>query len=197
LIRPTLQALLPSLTATPEELVAANAATSTVESVGTLIGPLVAGLLVGQVSVGAAFSVAAAVLAVGVYLILRVRAEGQATGRAASARRPAFAWRTVGQHPGATVVVILMVAQAFVRGCLNVLIVVAAFELLDGGGEAFDTAQLVFRGDVLPMEQEAQEIRRAHRLDLRAQPVQRIAMDARKEPSVAPLQFRIRGRSPI
>lgn len=27
-----------------------------------------------------------------------------------------------------------MVAQAFVRGCLNVLIVVAAFELLDGAG---------------------------------------------------------------
>jgi len=46
LIRPTLQALLPSLTATPEELVAANAATSTVESVGTLIWPLVAGVLV-------------------------------------------------------------------------------------------------------------------------------------------------------
>jgi len=31
-------------------------------------------------------------------------------------------------------VVTLMVAQAFVRGCLNVLIVVAAFRLLDGGG---------------------------------------------------------------
>jgi MFS family permease len=30
--------------------------------------------------------------------------------------------------------VILMIAQAFVRGCLNVLIVVAAFELLGGGG---------------------------------------------------------------
>ena len=63
-----------------------------------------------------------------------VAPEGPATGRAASARRLGFAWRTVGQHPGAPVVVTLMVAQAFVRGCLNVLIVVAAFELLDGGG---------------------------------------------------------------
>jgi MFS family permease len=134
LIRPTLQALLPSLTATPEELVAANAATSTVESVGTLVGPLVAGVLVGQVSVGAAFTVAAAVLAVGVCLVFRVHTAGSATGRAASARRPGFAWRTVVQHPGAPVVVILMVAQAFVRGCLNVLIVVAAFELLGGSG---------------------------------------------------------------
>src|ERR1044072_3351470 len=38
LIRPTLQALLPSLARTPEELIAANGATSTVESVGTRVG---------------------------------------------------------------------------------------------------------------------------------------------------------------
>jgi MFS family permease len=134
LIRPTLQALLPSLTRTPEELVAANAATSTVESLGTLIGPLVAGVLVEQARVGVTFAVAAAVLTLGVILILRVRPERASIGRAAAPGRPAFAWRTVLQHPGAPVVVTLMVAQAFVRGCLNVLIVVAAFELLGGAG---------------------------------------------------------------
>jgi CRP-like cAMP-binding protein len=134
LIRPTLQALLPSLTRTPEELIAANAATSTVESVGTLIGPLLAGVLVEAASVGTTFAVAAAAVTVGVVLILRVHEEGQAPGRAASPGRLTVAWRTVRQHPGAPVVVTLMVAQAFVRGCLNVLIVVAAFQLLDGGG---------------------------------------------------------------
>jgi MFS family permease len=134
LIRPTLQALLPSLTRTPEELVASNAATSTVESLGTLIGPLVAGVLVEQARVGVTFAVAAGALAVGAAVILRVHTEGPAAGRAAKHRRPASAWRTVVQHTGAPVVVTLMVAQAFVRGCLNVLIVVAAFELLDGGG---------------------------------------------------------------
>jgi MFS family permease len=134
LIRPTLQALLPSLTRTPEELIAANAATSTVESIGTLVGPLVAGLLVEVASVGVAFAAAAVALSVGVGLLLRVHTEGPAAGRAAAPGRPRFAWRTVAQHPGATVVVVLMVAQAFVRGCLNVLIVVAAFELLGGGG---------------------------------------------------------------
>jgi len=135
LIRPTLQALLPSLTRTPEELVSANAATSTVESLGTLIGPLVAGVLVGQASVGVTFAASAGAMAVGVGLILLVRAEGSsATGRAATRRRPGSAWRTVLQHPGAPTVVVLMVAQAFVRGCLNVLIVVAAFRLLDGAG---------------------------------------------------------------
>jgi Cyclic nucleotide-binding domain/Major Facilitator Superfamily len=135
LTRPTLQALLPSLTRTPEELVASNAATSTIESVGTLVGPLVAGALVEQARVGFTFAVAAGALAVGVWLILRVRAEGPAVvGGAAVRSRLRNAWRTVREHPGASVVVTLMVAQAFVRGCLNVLIVVAAFRLLGGGG---------------------------------------------------------------
>jgi MFS family permease len=134
LIRPTLQALLPSLTRTPEELVASNAATSTLESLGTLVGPLVAGVLIEQARIGVAFAVAAAILTVGVLLLLRVHPEGAATTPAASPGRPIFAWRTVAQHPGAPVVVTLMVAQAFVRGCLNVLIVVAAFELVGGGG---------------------------------------------------------------
>src|SRR5438067_2552211 len=134
LIRPTLQALLPSLTRTPEELVASNAATSTVESLGTLIGPLVAGVLVEQARVGVTFAVAAAALTASAGLILRVRTAAAAPGRAAARGRPGFAWRTVAQHPGAPVVVALMVAQAFVRGCLNVLIVVAAFRLLHGAG---------------------------------------------------------------
>jgi MFS family permease len=134
LIRPTLQALLPSLTRTPQELVASNAATSTVESLGTLIGPLVAGALIAQTRVGVTFAVAAGTLAVGVGLLLRVRSDGAAPSLAAARGRPGFAWRTVAQHPGAPVVVVLMVAQAFVRGCLNVLIVVAAFKLLHGAG---------------------------------------------------------------
>lgn len=134
LIRPTLQALLPSLTRTPEELVASNAATSIVESLGTLVGPLVAGVLVEQARVGVTFAAAAGAMAVGVGLILLVGTDGPTTGRAAARGRAGPAWRTVVQHPGAPVVVVLMVAQAFVRGCLNVLIVVAAFRLLEGSG---------------------------------------------------------------
>ena len=46
LFRPALQAILPSLARTPKELIAANGATSTIESLGTLVGPLLAGVLV-------------------------------------------------------------------------------------------------------------------------------------------------------
>ena len=38
--------------------------------------------------------------------------------------------------PRVRLVVSLIFAQAFVRGCLNVLIVVTAFQVLDAGGEA-------------------------------------------------------------
>src|SRR5204862_5814470 len=64
-----------------------------------------------------------------------------------------------------------------------------ALELLDRRRQAFDAAQLVLAGDVLPMQQEAQEVGRAHRLDLRAQAVQRVAMDAREQPPVAPFEL--------
>jgi hypothetical protein len=55
LIRPALQALLPSLARTPGELIASNGATSTIESLGTLVGPLVAGGLAAVANVGLVF----------------------------------------------------------------------------------------------------------------------------------------------
>src|SRR5213595_2349696 len=51
IFRPALQATLPSLARTPQELIASNGATSTFERLGTLIGPFVAGLLVSFANV--------------------------------------------------------------------------------------------------------------------------------------------------
>ena len=47
LVRPAHAALLPEVVRTPDELAVANAASGTVEGLGALIGPLLAGLLVG------------------------------------------------------------------------------------------------------------------------------------------------------
>jgi MFS family permease len=138
LIRPALQALLPSLVRTPDELIASNGATSTIESIGTLIGPLFAGVLVSIADVGLAFAFGGALLLAGAALMARVRvessieltsaAENESVGRLVTA-----GFRTVTRTPRARLVVALMVAQSFVRGCLNVLIVVAAFRVLHGG----------------------------------------------------------------
>jgi MFS family permease len=142
LIRPTLQALLPSLARTPEELIASNAATSTIESLGTLFGPLIAGVLVSVADVGLVFAVGAGALLLGAALLARVKVEGGIDLAAAAAaeggvwRVIAAGFRTIVRAPRPRLVISLIVAQTFVRGCLNVLIVVAAFQVFDAGGEA-------------------------------------------------------------
>jgi MFS family permease len=138
LIRPALQALLPSLARTPEELIASNGATSTVESVGTLVGPVIAGVFVSIADVAAVFVLGACALVVGAVLLVRVKVEsrvGLATeiDRESLRRMITDGFRTVVRTRSARLVVGLIVAQTFVRGCLNVLIVVAAFQVFDGG----------------------------------------------------------------
>jgi MFS family permease len=140
LIRPALQALLPSLARTPEELIASNGATSTVESLGTLLGPLVAGVIVALADAGLVFALGTATLLLGAFLLSRVRVEGRLEVVAEDEARLrdvlAAGFRTIVRAPRARLVVTLIVAQTFVRGCLNVLIVVAAFQVLDAGAEA-------------------------------------------------------------
>jgi MFS family permease len=141
LIRPTLQALLPSLARTPEELIASNGATSTIESLGTLIGPLAAGVLVALADAGLVFAAGAGALLVAALLLARVTVEGRtdlvaAAGEGSVRRVLAAGFRVIAEAPRARLVVGLIVAQTFVRGCLNVLIVVGAYQVLDAGGEA-------------------------------------------------------------
>jgi MFS family permease len=137
LIRPALQALLPSLARTPTELIASNGATSTLESLGSLVGPLFAGLAIASSGVGAVFVGGAGLLAAAAVALLRVRVHRDAVRIAPATRetaREAIAsgFRPMLQEPKARLLFGLAVAQTFVRGCLNVLIVVAAFRLFRG-----------------------------------------------------------------
>jgi MFS family permease len=140
LFRPALQAILPSLARTPDELIASNGATSTIESIGTLVGPLVAGVLVAVADVGVVLVAASVVLLGAVGLLASLVVEGVIQRTAADAaqarelvlggfRVVATAWRP-------RLIVALITAQGFVRGCLNVLMVVAAFELFGAGDAA-------------------------------------------------------------
>jgi len=137
LTRPALQALLPSLARTPEELIASNGATSTIESLGTLVGPLLAAVLVSLADVALVFAVGAASLVAGAALLARVKVESRVDlsggNRESVGRMIAAGVQTVVRTPRTRLVIGLIIAQTFVRGCLNVLIVVAAFRVLDGG----------------------------------------------------------------
>jgi MFS family permease len=141
LIRPALQALLPSLARTPTELIASNGATSTIESLGTLLGPLLAGVLVSLGDAGLVFGVGAGAFLVAAMLLARVQVEGRVdlaadADKGSAGRALAAGFRAIAGAPRARLVVGLTIGQTFVRGCLNVLIVVAAFSFLDGGGQA-------------------------------------------------------------
>jgi len=134
LFRPALVALLPSLAKTAAELIAANGATSTIESLGTLLGPLGAGVLVAFASVGAVFAAAAAVLLASAVLLARVSVPGRI--HAAEGGPGVDVWlgfRAIRDVPRARLLVGLIASQTFVRGCLNVLIVVTAYRLLHEG----------------------------------------------------------------
>jgi MFS family permease len=141
LFRPALQATLPSLATTPEELIAANGATSTLESLGTLLGPLVAGVLVSVANVGVVFLVASAALLVAAAQLRGVLVEGRIQV-IASSRMPrprellAGGFRAVVSEPTTRLLVFLTTAQSFIRGCLNVLIVVGVFQLFGAGAGA-------------------------------------------------------------
>jgi MFS family permease len=135
LLRPAVAALLPSLAATPEQLVAANATTTTLEGFGMLVGPLLAGLLVATTDPGVVFSLGAVAYLAGALALATIRVEGRlrfARHRAGGGFAAGFGF--LAREAQARLVVFLFAAQSAVRGALNVLITVIAFRLLDEGG---------------------------------------------------------------
>ncbi len=134
LFRPALQAILPSLAPTAKDLIAANGATSTIESLGTLAGPLAAGLLVAFADVAAVFAAGAVALLVAAALLLGVSVEGHVAAHESRVEyKLSRGFRAIGELPSARLLVGLIAAQTFVRGCLNVLIVVTAYKELHHG----------------------------------------------------------------
>ena len=133
LYRPAHQALLPSLARTPEELVSCNGATSMIEGLGTLAGPLLAGLFVAFGDVGAAFTVAAGCLLGAALLLARTRVEGRIYAAPEQLRSGDLfrGFSVLVQEAHARLIAGLMLAQTFVRGCLNVLVVVTVFQVLE------------------------------------------------------------------
>ena len=67
--RPAQAALVPSLVRAPEELTAANVVSSWVESAGILVGPALAGVILGLSDAGPVFLLFAAVAAVSAVLV--------------------------------------------------------------------------------------------------------------------------------
>jgi MFS family permease len=134
--RPAQAAILPSLARTPEELTAANVASTTIESVGSFVGPALGGLLLAATSAGVVFAATAATFVWSALLVLGLAAERGPVERIRAAGIVAemlAGFRTIAGQPGLRLVVGLYGAQTLVAGALNVLIIVVALDLLELG----------------------------------------------------------------
>ena len=136
--RPAHLAMLPLVARSPQELVAANVAAGVVEGAALLVGPVLAAvlLLLGgpPAALGLAFTVAllGSVVVAGVHspsdpsVVLRQASEGPFVALTGGIR-------VLRADRGLALVVGCFVTQLFVRGVLNVLLVLASFDLLGLG----------------------------------------------------------------
>ena len=136
-LRAAHSALLPSLCKTPDQLTSANAVRGMLDSLSTLLGPLAAAVLL---ELGAPYTVFAAAAAASVWsaaLVLHLDYEAPPQP-ARSTRSGIFedvreGVRALASERDLALLIGLGVSQTFTRGCLNVLTVVMAIELLDMG----------------------------------------------------------------
>jgi MFS family permease len=130
-------ALLPSLCATPDQLTSANVTRGMLDSLSTLLGPLLAAILLDQSTPAAVFAAAAALSLWSGALVWRLSYEEPprppSTGPPSMLRDAIDGLRAIAAEPNIALLIGLGVAQTFTRGALNVLAVVMALELLDTG----------------------------------------------------------------
>ncbi len=134
-------ALLPALCRTPLELISATTSRGLVDSLSTLLGPLLAALLLSIASPAAAFAAVAALSLSSAVLLTAVAYEPSphpaspplrhVVGEAGEGFRALLRYRDAG------FLISLSLVQTFTRGCLTVLLVVIAFDLLNTGQVAW------------------------------------------------------------
>jgi MFS family permease len=133
---PAQSALLPSLARSPEELTAANATSTTLESVGFFVGPALGGLLLAFTSVGAVFTLAAALFLWSALVLSRIGSDSRGGPgiEGDSILREALAgFRAIAAERRLRLLVGLYGAQTLAAGILRVLLVVTALQVLDLG----------------------------------------------------------------
>jgi MFS family permease len=135
--RPAQVAALPGLARTPDELTAANLASSAIATLASFIGPASGGLLLAVTSVEVVFLITTLVFLWAAFLVARVRAPAPPRDPAATGvgivREAAAGFVALGSEPALRVLLSLYCVQALVGGAFNVLVVVAALDLLELG----------------------------------------------------------------
>jgi MFS family permease len=136
MVRPMQSALLPQLARTPEELTAANLVVTTIESSGIFLGPAIGGILLAATNTETVFAAAAGAFLLSALLVAGIKVEAlaeRAKDEGGFFREFFAGFGAVGGDRNLRLIISLYGAQTLIAGALNVLIVVAALELLDLG----------------------------------------------------------------
>jgi MFS family permease len=137
-MRPAQAALLPSLSPTPEDLTAANALATTVESVGIFAGPAIGALLLAMVGIDSTLAATVVLFAASAALIAGIHvprephtdSDRERPSAVDGLRRSALGGLSVLRRDGeARLVVSVFGAQTLVNGALNVFLLVVAVDL--------------------------------------------------------------------
>ena len=133
---PAQSALLPTLARSPEELTAANATSTSLESLGFFVGPALGGILLAVTSVGAVFAATAALFLLSAVVLSRITSDsrGEPTAEAENIGREALAgFRAIVGERRLRLVIGLYGAQTLIAGIMRVLVVVTALRILGLG----------------------------------------------------------------
>ena len=135
--QPAEAALLPTLAETPEELAAANVASTTIEAAGYFVGPALGGVLLAVSNVETVFAVTAVAFLWSASMLALIRLPAPEQLREAPQggwKEEALAgFRTIARDSRLRLIVGLFAAQTLVYGALIVMIAVAAIQLLNLG----------------------------------------------------------------
>jgi hypothetical protein len=135
LYRPAHSALLPALCASPQELTSANAVRGMLDSLATLGGPLAAAVLLAASGPAAVFAACAGASLWAGLLVAALHYDTPPRARAADGggRAMVQGFATIAADRRLLLITALTTVQTFTRGCLSVLAVVVAIDLLDTG----------------------------------------------------------------
>jgi hypothetical protein len=135
--RPAEAALMPLLARSPEELTAANVSSSTFDSTGVFVGPMIAAFLLALNGPALAFGFVVVTFLWSAYFVARVHTP---TGETAvdedeeeTAEGFIAGFRTIAAEPRLRLLIGLYAAQCVVSGALGVLVVAIALQLLGLG----------------------------------------------------------------